>query len=433
MPDYTTIFEVLGQYARAFSLVSNLADRNLIISSGGETFRSLDRLRAGFIDVLNDSGIERDRLDAVVILTDAARVARGWKTQLAQSMAGWIETALASELGMGAAGRDAILHELQRAMLDDAESVTANAVAIGTVSPDAGNAGDARCYVTAQTADAAGNLVDDERVRSQRIRIECVRDNPRHRVPVGQEEFRIQPEHGPAMPTRVIPVTAGAFADSRNAVTDGAFENENGGVFEFWDVEAGGGVFSRDAGAGLFGTGSLKITGDGSTAGDLRQDLAGREPVLESGRMFALGAWVHVTSVLAGSVTVDLLVDDNDSALALAIDGSTPTAQWVHLGGFEHLPRSSFPNRVKVRIRCSADFDGVVHLDGVSLGMATDVPDAGIRVAIFQGATATQVADRFSINSTSDDAGAFQTFARDHLGVALPSSGSPTISDSLAE
>ena len=82
MPDYTAIFEVLGQYARAFTQIDNLATRNLHITEGDESFRSLDRLREEFIDVLNDNGHERDRLDAVAILTDAARIASGWSTQL---------------------------------------------------------------------------------------------------------------------------------------------------------------------------------------------------------------------------------------------------------------------------------------------------------------------------------------------------------------
>lgn len=436
MPDYTTIFEVLGQYARAFTQIENLADRNLEFSSGGETFRSLDKLREEFIDVLNDGVGERDRLDAVAILTDAARIARGWSGQLEHSLTAWIRDALAIELDAEGASQPELLRELQRAMLADSESIAANAVAAGAVSADANNAGDAGCYVSDQTVDAEENLIDDERIRSQRVVIECVRDNAHHRVPVGQEEFRIRPEYGAPVSTRVVPVTYGDFTDARNVVTDGAFESEDGGVFDHWSVESGGSVFSRDTGVKRFGDGSLKITGDGATAGDLRQDLGDRDPPLESGRMFALGAWVYVASHTAGSVTIDLLVDGNASALALTIDGSTPTAQWLHKGGFEHIPRASFPNKVKVRIRCSADFDGVVHVDGVSLAPATEVPRAGIRVAIFEGASAPQatpIADRYTVDTTSDDAGAFQTFARDRLGVALPSSGSPTISDSLAE
>src|SRR5690606_36555987 len=103
-------------------------------------------------------------------------------------------------------------------MLADAESVAANAVSLGAISADAANAGDAACNVDTETVDAAENLVDDERMWNQRIAIECLRDNPRHRVPVGQEEFRVRPEVGAPVSTRVIPVTYGAITDARNVV-----------------------------------------------------------------------------------------------------------------------------------------------------------------------------------------------------------------------
>lgn len=436
MPDYTTIFEVLGQYARAFTQLDNLATRNLSFSGSGETFRSLDKLREEFLDLLNDGPAERDRLDAVSILSDAARVANGWATQLQQSLNAWVRDALATELNAEGATELELLRELQRAMLSDSESVAANVVALGSVNADTNNSGDAVCYVSKQTVDAEENTVDDERVINQRIVIECVRDNAHHRVSVGQEEFRIRPEHGPSVSSRVIPVTVGDVTDSRNVITDGAFDSVTGGSFDHWSAIAGGSLFSQEITTKLFGSGALKIVGDAATAGDLRQDLADRDPPLESGRLWALGAWVYVSTHTAGSVTLDLLIDGVGSTLVLAVDASTPTAQWLHLGGFEYLARASYPNKVKARIRCSSDFDGTVYVDGLSLAPATDVPHAGVRVAIFRGPTAPQalpIADRYLLDTTSDEAGAFQVFARDRLGVALPSSGSPTISDSLAE
>ncbi len=102
----------------------------------------------------------------------------------------------------------------------------------------------------------------------------------------------------------------------------------------------------------------------------------------------------------------------------------------------EYLPRASFPNKVKARVACSGDFDGEVFIDGLSLAPAAEVPHAGVRVAIFEGAgapQATPIADRYTIDTSSDEAGALQVFARDRLGVALPSSGTPTVSDTLAE
>lgn len=431
MPDYTEIFEALGVFARAFATFDNIASRDLEISEGGETFRSLDRLRQQFAAVLNDSPHERDALQALTLLNTAAETARGWSVPLDGALDAWIRGALAHELNATGASREQILQELTRAMHADSQSVAANDVAVGAVSAAASNAGDAACYVTGETVDAGESVIADERVRNQRVLIECTRDNARHRVPVGQEEFRIRPEHGQAVGARVVPVSVGALRDPRNAVQDGAFHDG----LEHWEVVEGASVFDADEALKLFGAGSLKITGDGATEGELRQDFANREPALESGRFFALGAWVYVASHAAGSVIIDLLVDGQPSALALTVDGSTATEEWLHIGGFEYLPRASFPNKVQLRVRCGSDFDGVIHVDGISVAPATPVPHAGLKVALFQGAKPPQaapIADRYTVDTSSDEAGSFQTFARDRLATALPSSETPTINDNLA-
>lgn len=431
MPDYNSIFESLGVFARAFSTIDNLATRDLEVTEGGETIRSLDNLRKQFAEALNDTSAERDALAAVGVLHDAAQAARGWGLSMTAALEEWIRGPLAQELQVLGALRDEVLAELARAMHADDESVQANDVSAGT--PVAGaNAGDAACYASGDAVDADENAVPDQHIRTQRVILECTRDNPRHRVPVGQEEFRVRPEHGPTVAMRVLPVTYGEVPDARNAVLDGAFEDYDGG-FTHWDTIAGAGAVSRDTGIKRFGGGSLKITGDGATAVDLRQDMAARDPALPAGRAFALGAWVYVASHSAGSVVIDLLVDGQESMLELVVDGATPNGSWLHLGGFEYLPRASFPNKVVLRIACAASFDGVIHIDGVSLAPAAEVPHAGLRLALFEGAAAAQAGDRFTIDTSSDDAGAFQTFARDRLGLALPAGDTPSIDDSLAE
>ncbi len=436
MPDYTSLFEIFGVYARAFTQFKNVARRNLTFSGSGETFRSLDKLREEFVDVLNDAPGERDRLDGVTLLSDASRVVRGWEAQLETSLDAFVREGVADELNASGSTREAALAALKRSMKADSQSIARNAITLGAVSAASTNVGSSKCYASKSTVDPAESVIDDERAASQSILVECTRDAAHHRAILGAEEFRITPEIGAAVPGYVIPVTYGDTPDARNVIRDGAFELYSGGAFTHWGVIAGGSVFSRDTGTKLFSTGSLKITGNGATAGDLQQDLASRDPALASGRFWALGAWIYVSSLSAGTVTIDLLVNGSPSGLTLTIDGSTPTGQWIHLGGFEYLPRSTYPNKVKARIQCSAAFNGAVFVDGVSLALATEVPHAGVRVALFQGASAPQalpIADRFTFATTSDEAGAFQCMFRDRLGIALPSAASPTISDSLAE
>lgn len=436
MPNYTNIFEVFGMYARTFTQLKNLADRNLTFSSGSETFRSLDKLREEFVTVLNQGGDERDRLDAVNLLSDAARIVRGWSSQLGYSLDSFIRDLVAPELSVAGASQDEILAALARSMFADSQSIDDSAITIGAVSAGSQNVGDAACYVSKKIVDPGENEIDDERAISQTITIECRRDAVHDRLAEGAEEFNAQPEEGASVSLQVVPVTFGETLNARNVVSDGAFDLESGGVFTHWPIDSGGSVFSRDTGTKRFGTGALKLTGDGATAGDIRQDLVSRDPAIASGRLYGLGAWIYVGSLTAGQVLIDLLVDGSPSALTLTVDGSTQTGQWIHLGGLEYLPRSTYPNKVKLRIRCDAAFNGAVYIDGVSLAPATEVPHAGVQVILFQGATAPQarpIADRYTVASTNDDAGTFQAFFRDRLKIALPSSGSPTIADSLAE
>lgn len=436
MIDYTSIFEVLGVFARAFTQIDNNANRNLTFTGSGDTFRSLDNLREDFLDVLNDSVSERDALTAVQVLTDAKDLLLASDQRLGDALNRWIQTGLAEALGTGETSVAGVLRALQRAMHDDSESVSENAVTVSGVSAHAENVTDSRLYVTNQTIDAGEAEIDDERARNQTIHVECVRDHATHNTPEGEEEFVITPEVGPRATLRSIPVTQSVQIHPRNVITDATFQDETTGDFDHWTKHAGGSVFTRDIAAKRFHDASLKVTGDGATAGELRQDLVDRSPVMASGRHWALGAWVYVTSHTAGSVTVDLLVDGVASSLALVVDGSTATGQWLHLAGFEYLSRETYPNRVFARVRCSSDFDGVVNVDGICLAPATVIPHAGVQAALFQGATlphAGAIPDRFSFSTTNDEAGTFQTFARERLSVALPSDSTSTINDSLAE
>ncbi len=299
MIDYTSIFEVLGVFARAFTQIDNNANRNLTFTGSGETFRSFDNLREDFLDVLT----------AVQVLTDAKDLLLASDQRLGDALNRWIQTGLAEALGTGETSVAGVLRALQRAMHDDSESVSENAVTVSGVSAHAENVTDSRLYVTNQTIDAGETEIDDERARNQTIHVECVRDHATHNTPEGEEEFVITPEVGPRATLRSIPVTQSVQIHPRNVITDATFQDETTGDFDHWTNHAGGSVFTRDIAAKRFHDASLKVTGDGATAGELRQDLVDRSPVMASGRHWALGAWVYVTSHTAGSVTVDLLVD----------------------------------------------------------------------------------------------------------------------------
>ncbi|MCF6228232.1 MAG: hypothetical protein L3J82_06150 [Planctomycetes bacterium] len=431
MPDYITIFEVLGQYARAFGTLENLANRDLKITSGGETIRSLDKLQREFIDVLNDSASERAALQPVEILSDASRAVEAWKQQLHGALDRWITKNLAEELGFVSTDKQKILLELRRQMLSDSKTVKVNSVALNSVSAASTNVGNAALLAGIKTVNDSETILNNELISDATIDLRCVQDAVHDRLPEGHELFR-----STAGDLRIVPVTIGDFTDARNVITDGAFDKISGSDFAHWAKISGGSVASQETSDVQFGTGALKITGDAATALDLQQDLKARDPSLPSGQFYGLGAWIKVSTYSAGSVTIDLLIDGVASTEILTIDASIATGSWLHVAVMTYLARSVYPNKVKVRIRCSSTFNGTVLIDGLTLAPATKLGKSGINAILFQGVVAPQsrpVADRYGVDTSSDDAGSFQTFLRDELAVIMPSSASPTVSETLAE
>ncbi|MEE9310814.1 MAG: hypothetical protein V3V10_00250 [Planctomycetota bacterium] len=431
MPDYTTIFEVLGQYARAFKTLDNLANRDLKVTSGGETIRSVDKLKREFLDVLNDSASERAALQPVEILSDASRTIDTWRQQLQGALDHWIISNLAEELGFDGADKQKILLELRRQMLSDSKTVKVNSVTLDSVTTASTNVGNAVLLAGIKTVDAADTVLENELVFDGTIDLRCIQDAVHDRLPEGHELFRSS-----VGDLRIVPVTVGDFTDARNVITDGAFDKVSGSDFAYWTKISGGSVVSLETTDVQFGTGALKVVGDATTALDLQQDLKDRDPSLPSGQFYGLGAWVKVNSYTAGSVTIDLLVDGVASGESLTVDGSTTTGSWLHLAVMTYLPRNVYPNKVKVRVRCSSTFNGTVLIDGVTLAPTTKLRKSGINAILFQGVDAPQsqpVADRYGVDTSSDDLGSFQTFLRNELAVAMPSAASPTVSETLAE
>lgn len=431
MPDYTSIFEVLGQYARAFKTINNLAQRDLKVGSGDDVIRSLDKLKREFLDVLNDSPLERSALQPLEIISDAVRMTSAWKQQLEGALEYWIVNNMAPELGITGAAKTVVLLELRRQMNADAKSVNANIVALDSVTASASNVGNAALLASIKTVNDSETVVDNELVKDSVIELRCVQDAVHDRLPEGHELFR-----SVFGDLRVIPVTIGDFVDSRNVIADGSFDKLSAADFTYWTKVSGGSVASQETSDIQFGVGALKIVGDASTALDLQQDLKDRDPALPAGQFYGFGLWIKVSTYTAGSVTIDLLIDGVESTESLVLDGSTTTGQWLHEAVMIYLPRTVYPNKVKARIRCSSTFNGTILIDGVTLAPATKLGASGIQGVLFQGKEAPQsspLADGYVIDTSSDDAGSFQVFIRDELQVALPSSGSPTFSDTLAE
>lgn len=166
---------------------------------------------------------------------------------------------------------------------------------------------------------------------------------------------------------------------------------------------------------------------------------------------YAFNAWMRRDgAVSAGVLTVDL-VDATNTVIAdargvnnsFATTLSTLATTFGAISGVFRLPAAP-PSTVKLRIRMSTALAGAnVYLDDVCLARLTPLYTGGPGLAVFSGVTPFVTGDTHTVTQTNDRASA--TFLAtwqalfDRLfssrgigpGFLLPSSGSPTILDTL--
>lgn len=188
---------------------------------------------------------------------------------------------------------------------------------------------------------------------------------------------------------------------------------------------------------------ALEFVCDGSTLISVAQTFAA--DVLEPATVYAVNFWISADDVpLAGVIKLDLVdstntVINNDAATAnaISVNASTLTTTYVKIGGMFQTP-TNMPSQVKLRISTpTAVTNGrKVYFDFGAFAPATQLYTAGPYVAFFRGSTDLIQGDLWTLAVTNDRAGLVQTFfeqafSLSQLGLILPSSGSPNISDSV--
>lgn len=432
MPNYTSIFTRLGAFARIYRQCRLLENDALEVTESGTTLRTpLDlaaNVRAAF-----EGANETQALAAIPQLTRLGAAAKGTWQAVKPVCDGWLSGALATELN---APRDAnsVLAGLARAMLVDEESIAASEVELTAPLADTANTGDgmmaATLLVVLPGADAP---TSSQLARTQTIEATCVADHALDGTAEGREAWILRAASGEAATAETIPVTTGDTEDPRNLVIDGSFTAHASGDFTHW-IATGAEVFAQETSDTRFNGKALRIESKADGAATLTQVLSERSSATPGGGMLALGAFIKATGVTAGSVTVRVTVNGTPRTGTIVIDNVTPAAAWLHRSTWVHMPRIASSDTVLLEVVVSADFDGVVLVDGLSMA-APDVGPDGVSVAIFQGVRAFSRApfpDRFVIACDNDEAGAFAGFLRDVYGVELPSSDTPTVDDGLA-
>jgi hypothetical protein len=210
-------------------------------------------------------------------------------------------------------------------------------------------------------------------------------------------------------------------------------------------------VLDGTAGTGYLAgtTKALKITGNGSQLTSLRQTFnstTGTKATVKAQDVLAVNCRIKISATAAAGVLNISLVDgsgvvindDAGTANTITRDLTTLTTTYVDFGGWFRLP-NQLPSTVKVQVYLTTALENAksVYIDDLIIARGKELYTRGPRIVAIRGLTPVVVDDQIDLVVANDMAGQFQIWAdrwfdMRGLGIQLPSSGSPTISESLA-
>ena len=411
-------------------------------------------LNAGVEDIWEeypDSEADAASIDGLLTARDAYRSVHSSYTN---SLLAAVNNTLVSQVdreGAPLATRtaSAAVAELRTQMLADGETINrpTTSVSVAAAGSNAGNA-----VVNASLTNQFGDPLD--LVFAEDVRLTVTADRSSGGTQYG-ETLTIQGEPLLAATDYRWPGGSGATGSFRltdasvtGLLTDGSFETWVGSTPTYWGVTTGASTVDKDSTAAnvVRGTYSLKITSDGSTLTAFRQQLS---TSVAPNTVYCLNLWAKMSALDASGVVRFRLTNSagttltNDASTSLSYTRNTNgqiDTSFTQVSTFFQTPRS-LPSSGGVWLEVAfttAPANGrILYIDHLALAAATQLYAGGPFVAGFSKDTASAVRDYYTV--TVDNSLDHNSFARSldrllglrTLGTYLPSSGSPTISDSL--
>jgi hypothetical protein len=358
----------------------------------------------------------------------------GWRRRLAQYADRRVQDqdTVQAELGLQSAALQAVLEAVDRQMRAEGESVKANTVTVGAVAAPSypANRGDGWAFVTdildGATPPSRGmpawryydGLRTELCVASETVTLECTAGSG-DGVSAGGESWRVDGEadHG-ELDWRAEGSGQGPSfrtADSAGLIAGGSLSSVSGTAPSGWTLELGNSsTCAADAAVPFGASPSLKVSGEALFYQALPASaLTGR-------RRYFVGVSLRAASALPGAtVRLGVRGDDYSFSPALTVAGASLTPSWQHFGGWVTTPPS-----------IPAGFQLAFRLEGTSSAQpvwaanarfAPAVYHGGVGLAVVAGESPWARGDRLAFTLANDDAGKFQTFARQHWRRQLPS------------
>lgn len=229
-------------------------------------------------------------------------------------------------------------------------------------------------------------------------------------------------------------------------LVNGDMESFTSNVPDSWTIAAGvaGTSILKQTSTTFDGAACLGYVGDASTQHSVTQAFGGPASALTPSTTYGVSLWIRVATVpAAGVLSVDLyngastVNDAQGTANSFTKTLSTLTANtWTNINGIFRTPASP-TSGLSLRLRCSTAISSgtTLLIDRIAFTKLYPLYLGGPMFAVVSGATPFFFGDSWTATVTNNRAGATQTmfdrlFGMRAMGLQLPSSGSPSITDS---
>jgi hypothetical protein len=269
--------------------------------------------------------------------------------------------------------------------------------------------------------------------------ITCIADSYTDGLTPGNEKFQIS---GPIGQTNVWGIgTEGtgqgpqfATLQASTLIQNASFTGTNGQIPTSWAVTAPATVANCqvDNTVSFLGGTSVAFIGDGATATiQLTQTPGNLKPMRRYA--FAVAYKASVAATGAQSLLIQFAGTGYTAASTekISIPGNSWATSWAVVNFSINIP-ATLPSNFTLTISLTGTVPGGTKVWFDCIGFDAPTFENGLGFVATTGSTPFVRGDKFTSVIGNDYAGVFQTFFRRQFGVQLPSSGSPTIANSLA-
>lgn len=339
---------------------------------------------------------------------------------------------------------DLVLPALIEDMVANAQTVKNNAQTVGAPTYDVVHTNAFYVYrgslldgVTAPTANGVispqySGLTSQLAPTSETFKFTCTSDSEADGLAQGSEVFTITGTGAVSEGYDVTGENIGIIGtivpvdnDNTGFLLNNSFDNWTAGEPDDWTTGAAGNY--EETGA-MYGTGSALRTIQDDTPFSITQTMS--KDLFKRNKTYLLTAWVGKDTDVAGDEQIDFGITINGVQSTVSI---TPTSTTFEAVSLAFLIPAELTDDVEIEIATLADIldstNDAVIIDNVCISEMKYYN--GVAFAITCGSGKVLKGDSATIAVSNNDAGKFQTFFRKAYKAQLPSSGTPSISDSL--